>query len=537
MFLKYVKIFTFVIILFSFCLPVFSQNGEEIFKKPFYRVNSDLARVGVQEILNMATVNLKNTNYRLDPDFTLGSGDVLTINFWGKIEANHKLTVDSYGNILIPMVGRVSVMGLTLDETRSIIGNAVEQKYSNVKFDLSVSDVRDIRVSVLGNVNKPGIYALSPFGKIVDALVLAGGPNSNGSMSDIRLIRDENVINSFNIYPYIFNGDQSKNTRLKHGDLIYVPQIQKIVAVRGGVSYPGIYETENNMKVGDIIEMAGGMLDTKFERKIIVLRINLLNKLTEVYKEFTFSSLKGIMEKDNILIENEDTVIVSTNLDYTPYPQDLFNVVHILGELNMPGDYLIKKGDTLSSVLKRAGGLNQTAYADGAIFTRNSVKEKHKSILDELIKAQEKVLLEEEARLSSILLTNEEKILRINALKARREALNIMASRKIDGRIVVDIKAVINGEEDILLEVGDQLYIPQRPDWVIVTGAVYSSNSIVFEDNKDFNWYINIAGGTTKNADKEDIYIIRADGSAFSSKSGYRVIKRGDIIVVPEKSN
>ncbi|MFH1645666.1 MAG: polysaccharide biosynthesis/export family protein, partial [Candidatus Omnitrophota bacterium] len=180
MFLKVSRIFVIIIILLGNSLPVFSQEGKELLEKPFFRVNSDLKRIGVDEIARMGTVDLESANYRIDPDFTLGSGDILNVDFWGKIEATHKVTVDSYGNILIPLVGRVSVIGLTLNEARVTVGRAIDQKYSNVRFDLNVSDVRDIRVNVLGNVKNPGVYALSPFSRVADALVLAGGSNREG---------------------------------------------------------------------------------------------------------------------------------------------------------------------------------------------------------------------------------------------------------------------------------------------------------------------------------------------------------------------
>lgn len=538
--MRFLRIFLliFLVMLIIINIPsiAFSLKENNKDDKLFLKVDTDLKRVGIEEIFNMATVNFEDSNYRLDPDFTLGVGDVLTIDFWGKIEATHKLTIDSYGNILIPMVGRVSVLGCTLKEATSIVERAVEQKYSNVKFDLSLSDVRDIRVSVLGNVNKPGVYALSPFSRITEAFISAGGPTAQGTITDIRLIRNKVIVSSLNIYDYLYKGDEAKNLRLKHGDLIYVPQVQNLIIVRGAVNRPGVYEAYKGARLKDIIEMAGGMLDTKFERKIMILRKNFENKLSEIYKEIIFPSSEEISDAENVVIENWDVVIVTTTLDCTPYPQNLFEVVHISGEVKSPGDYFIKKGDTLSSILKRTGGLKETAYVDGAIFTRESIKEKHRSILDELIKTQEKLLLEEEARLSSVLLTNEEKILRINALKARREVLNIMKSRNIDGRIVVDIKAVFNGNKDILLEAGDRLFIPQKPDWVLVTGVVYNPNFIVYEEGKQLDYYLNITGGPMKDAAKDDIYIIKADGSVAASKSGNSTIKRGDIIVVPKKN-
>ncbi|MFH1644866.1 MAG: SLBB domain-containing protein, partial [Candidatus Omnitrophota bacterium] len=423
----------------------------------------------------------------------------------------------------------------TLNEARVTVGRAIDQKYSNVRFDLNVSDVRDIRVNVLGNVKNPGVYAVSPFTRIADALVLAGGPNKEGSVSDIRLTRDDKVISSLDIYSYIFKGDQSKNLRLRHGDLIYVPQTGHLVAVRGGVRYPGIYEAKEGMKLSEVIEVAGGMIDTKFDRKLTVLRINTDNKLTEVFKEVSFSQKDGIPKRDDIIIEDEDTVIVTTTLDYTPYPQDLFNVVHISGEVKIPGDYLIKKDDTLRSILNRAGGLSESAFPAGTVFKRQSLISKEKEIVKVLIDRYKHSILDEEIKLSELPLTEDERQKKQLAIQRKREILDIMLAREIDGRIIINLKDILDSKSDISLIKGDSLFIPKKMDWVMVTGATFCTRSIAFVAGKPLQYYLDLVGGLTEYADNEQIYVVRANGSVVSKNTGYGEISPGDIIVVPEK--
>ena len=501
----------------------------------FYKINGDLKRAGLEEIEKMGTTGFESGNYRLDPDFRLGYGDTVSLNLWGKLEATHKLTIDRDGNIVIPLVGRVSIIGRSIDEARAAIKQELDKKYSNVEFDLNLTDVQNIRIMVLGNVKNPGPYAVSPFSRVVDAIAKSGGPNPIGSLSDIRLIRDDKQIASFNTYDFILKADQSNNLRLKHGDIIFIPQIKNLIAVRGEVVYPGIYDVTSDTTLLKVIDMAGGMLLTKFERKVSIVRINKETKLTETFKEIIFDSSKGIEKKDDVAIEDQDTIIITTVLDYAPYPDVLFKLAHISGEINMPGDYIIKKGETLRDLIKRAGGLKDTAFAEGAVFSRVLVKEKQKFILDELVRAQNKAILEEEAYLAGAVLTQEEKELRRRALDYRKRALEFMASRIPQGRVIINLEDILNGKSDIILQKEDNIFIPPVPTWVLVTGAVYNPESVTFEEGKPLEYYLNAVGGPNKFADKDDIYIIKADGRVESKGTGYGNISRGDIVVVPER--
>ena len=519
----------FVIFLFIMCaMKVFASDS-------FYDLNSNLRRVGFDELKESANAKFESANYSLDPDFTLGYGDIVNINLWGKIEAVHKIAVDREGNITIPFVGKISVIGLTLDQARPAIKQELDKRYSNVEFDLSVADVQDIRVAVLGNVVNPGYYWVRPFSRITDVIIKAGGPNPNGSLSDIGLIRDEKKIGSFNLYDFLFKADQRSDLMLKHNDTVFIDNIKNIIAISGDVQYPGIYDTKDNIRLIDAIDEAGGMLPTKFKRKVIILRINSENKLMESYKDITFDASEMIGEKDNIVIENEDSIIVTTELDYTPQIQPLYKKVYLTGQFKMPGSYIVKENDPLSSLIKKAG-LKDGVFIKGAVFTREVIKNKQKSILDELVKSQQMALLEEESRLSETIITEQERQMRTRALENRKKVLNLMALRIPEGRIVINMEDIINGKTDILLEDGDNLFVPSMPDWVLVVGAVYNPNSIVFEEGKPMEYYLNTVGGANKLADKDNVYTIKADGSAKSQAIGIGEISRGDIIVVPEKA-
>lgn len=501
----------------------------------FLDANRDLKRIGIDEIRDMGSVKYKSGNYRVDSDFRLGYGDSVYINLTGKIEALHKLTIGRNGNIAIPLVGEVGLMGLSLDEARLAAKRVLDQKYSNVELDLSLADAQDIRINVLGYAERPGIYSISPFCKIAEVTSKLAVPNRKGSISDIKLIREGKEILTFNAYDYLYKADQSKNPRLCHGDTIYIPKLKNLIAIKGNITNPGLYELTGTEPLSKIIDTAEGIINIGFKTKVSILKVDLKTGSLITYKEFIFEPSKGIDPKDDVAIDNNDTIVVTTELDCNPYYEDTYRTVKLRGEVKIPGDYVLTEGETIRSLIEKAGGVKNIAFVEGAVFTRDDVKEKEKSILDELVKSEERAILKTEGRITESMLTQLEREILNKSLEQRRKALKLMASYQPQGRIVIDLKNILNGEYDILLKKGDNIYIPPSPDWVMVSGAVYGPGAIAFREGKELEGYLNTVGGCRKNADKDDIYIIKANGQAKSKITGYDKIFRGDIIVVPEK--
>jgi len=501
----------------------------------FSYLNKDLPKVGFKEIQNMSFISSEEGAFRLDPDFTLGVGDTLFLTFWGKLEAEHKLTIDNSGSIVVPFLGKIRLLGLTFNQAHQAIKHELDQEYSNVDFDITLTDVQNILVTVLGYVKKPGVYSVTPFSKLTDVLVQAGGPVERGSVSDIQLYRGGNKVLSFNIYDFILRGVQENNVRLRHSDTIYIPHEKNLIALRGDVYYPGLYEIADKDSLKQLLSVAGGLRPSKFKRKINILRIDSDTKLIKIFSELLFNDIDDVSVEDDIMLETFDTIMVTTVFDYTPYPGELLRSVRILGEVNIPGEFIVEKNETLSNLLKRVGGMTQGAFSEGTVFTRLSLKQKQKDILGELVRAQERAILQEEADIAESLLSESARQVRQEAISSRRKALNLFASRMATGRLIVDFEAVFAGRSDVLLEAGDTIYIPSRPDWVLVQGAVYNPVAVFFEAGKPFEFYLNAVGGMTKLADSEQIHIIKANGRVDSKTTGYKAMERGDIIIVPEK--
>ena len=539
----------YFLIIFSFLLFSTSVLASELFSK----FNKDLVRVGEKELHSMVDADFESGDYRLSSDFKIGYGDVVEVRLTGKLEAAYQITVDREGSILIPLIGNVRIADMTIDEAGQVVKEKVDEKYSNVESHLYLASVQDIRIYALGNVVAPGSYALSPFCSLVQALIKAGGPSETGTLADIRVLRNGEQVASLNIYDFLFKGDQSNNVRLSHGDTLFVPNIKGRIALRGDVIRPGIYEINGDITLREVISSSiDGMLPTAIARKIYIVRIDPKQGAMKVFGEIIVGAQDEIKGEDNITLINEDTVIVTDEFSFltikdngsfvitTPrqgpdlYSQHEWKSVKILGEVKFPGEYFLNENETLRSLVEKAGGLKDTAFAEGAIFTRRSLKDKEESILEELLRSEELHILQEEALMGDMMLPQAEKVARMESIERKRRALDLMITRTPTGRIIIDLEDVIVGRSDMVVEEGDSLYIPSVPEWVLVCGAVYNPVSVVFKKGELLEYYLNAVGGPTKSADTDNIYVIKPTGLAESKTTGYSAISQGDIIIVPQ---
>jgi len=225
--------------------------------------------------------------------------------------------------------------------------------------------------------------------------------------------------------------------------------------------------------------------------------------------------------------------------------KDLGASITVKGEVGNPGVYGIRPGERLSSVLKRAGGLMPTAYPQGAIFTRTSVRELQEKSRQDLIQRME----EEGATVKTSLTTSgsEQAQLAQQAMLQRERVIEALRRAPASGRLVIrlrpSLKGFENSSQDIELRAGDTLDIPKRPGMVLVVGQVYNTNAITYTAGKDAGWYLSQGGGATRLADKGAIFIVRADGEIMSPhQQGWwshgilsAAIRPGDTIVVPER--
>jgi polysaccharide biosynthesis/export protein len=389
-------------------------------------------------------------------------------------------------------------------------------------------------------VNQPAIYELKTETRMADLLTLAGGVTPRGFLERVQLERfranRERVVLDVNFLDFYQRGVQDSNPALKNGDLVRVfpvdLRIYNAVSLEGWVKRPGRYELRLGMRVADLV-IRDELLPDAFLDRAEVVRIR-EDLGTEVIPFSIREAWTGKAEA-NLELKPLDRVVIRSQMR----PVD---EVVVTGMVKRPGQYAITRGERLSGLIERAGGLETGAFPRGAVFTRRSVRIAEQQQLDRFIRTQEQSLIAESSAVTagaSQLITEsrgEVASAQATVLGQRRELLRSLASAVTLGRIAIrlDEATLKDRAWDIELEDGDTLHIPMQPKSVLVIGAVRNSTALLFTGAAERpEFYISQAGGATREADLDQMYILKPDGSTISSFPKLYNVEAGDTIVVP----
>ena len=406
-------------------------------------------------------------------------------------------------------------------------------------------------VMVGGEVRKPGTYRTTGQVKLKDAIFEAGGVTQDASLESAQLISfnpDGTLRISTVDLGKALAGDPVANLVLQPRDRLIVQRNKGRVdppgvAIRGEVSQPGQYPLTTNLTVADLIQLGGGLKRSAYTGSADITRY-LTGGQSKVTGEHVTIDIAKAMEGDpanNLTMRDGDVLTISRVSGW----DDRGASVTVGGEVTHPGTFGIKPGERLSSVLKRAGYFLPTAYPQGAIFERKDVKALQEKAVKDLITRIEQQSSDVKVSLNSS--ASEAATLAQAANQQKDRVVQALRNTTISGRMVVHIpvemKNFVGTNDDIQLRAGDTLYIPKRPEFVIVSGQVYNANALTYQPRKTVGWYLSQAGGITPLGEKKGIFVIRADGSVVSGRGtdwwGRSVmsvrINPGDNIVVPEK--
>jgi protein involved in polysaccharide export with SLBB domain len=191
-------------------------------------------------------------------DYIIGAGDGLQIRIWGQLQADLRVTVDRSGQIYIPRVGQIAVVGVHYGELEQRLKNEISKIFRNFNLTVNVGRLRSIQVLVVGNARYPGTFTISSLSTLVNAVFTSGGPTPQGSLRHIQVRRDGTTIMDFDFYDLLIKGDKSKDVRLQPGDVLYIPPVGAVAAISGSVNNSGIYELKGASTLNDLVEIAGG---------------------------------------------------------------------------------------------------------------------------------------------------------------------------------------------------------------------------------------------------------------------------------------
>lgn len=417
-------------------------------------------------------------------------------------------------------------------------------------------------VYIEGHVVRPGKYELKPGMKLSDILtsyeVLL--PQANLEYAEIeRLVEPDYhpIVIPFNVGK-VLEGHRSEDIELARLDTIRLfrwdEKGKRSVSVSGMVYRPGEYRFIPGMKLSELLDAAGGPGKNAYLQTAELTRRHITQ--TGMETEKIDIDLERVLADDperNILLQDYDHLIVRT-IPELEFDRD----ATISGEVRFPGTYPVRRGETLSSLIERAGGFTERAYLKGAVFTRESAKVVQRQRMDELIEQIEESVLTSTDRAVSGALDEEMVKTQELALKAKKELLGKLRAARIDGRVVIKLTSLDSfkgSKYDLELERGDSLVIPETPGIVNVVGEVFNPTALLYEKDKTVAYYLQKVGGATNEADKKQISVIKADGSVISiaQKDPGRVswdsqshqwlfggfmnirLSPGDTIVVPRK--
>jgi protein involved in polysaccharide export with SLBB domain len=478
--------------------------------------------------------------------YVLGPGDKVLVLITGLNEKSVEATVTPDGNLQIPLAGIIYVNGFTIEQATSIIKNRLSRIYpalssGQTKLAVNLGSTRSIRVTVKGEVKTPGSFTISSLATLPNALYNSGGPNANGSLRYIKLIRNNKLYKTIDFYSYLQNGIQEGNIRLEDQDVIQIPVYKKRVSVSGEVKNPAIYELKDDEHLDDLINYAGGFTDMAYAGIAKVDQISTLQREVKDVAANVFS---------NYTPRNGDKVTIGAITNrYT-------NRVVLEGSVYRPDVYELTAGLTLSQLLKLAQGLKPEAYMERGYINRTlpnlektQISFKPNEILNgqndiPLLREDTVVIMDREAFIPNQTVTVSGYVRRPSIITYRKgiklgdvlalaggfadEAadhhveINRVIKNESDSvanqqvsTFVVDMSPKTAGRNDIELEAMDVVNIPRLVNYrslgnVIVKGeVVFPGEYPVQKRNETALEFLQRAGGVTPYGSMENTQIFR----------------------------
>jgi protein involved in polysaccharide export with SLBB domain len=454
---------------------------------------------------------INEPNY--DSSYVLDFGDEIDLQLIGQKSSITKLRIKRDGSINITDIGKLYIGGLALNDAVSLIKSKINESFIGVEAFVTLTNVRDIQIIMSGNVYNPGPYTLNGNSNIFHALSVSGGPSEYGSFREINLIRQNNIIETIDLYDMFIYGKSIFNTRLRSGDIIFIKPIKKIVSVYGAFKRIGVYELTNDEFLSSVIEYANGinkyadLQNIKLERvldgKVAILPIN------------------NISQFNNIKAEDIDSIFIRK------FP---FRNIEVLGAVINPGIYRMNEGDNLSDAIEKAGGYTDFAYPLASVYQNDNTRQINQVSSNELYNNSIRSISElikktgGEADYSGLI-----------------SIITQLKNSEVSGRVIVDIE-----DQDLnpnYIQNNDSLLVPEITNQVYLYGSIASNGTATYIEGKDLDHYIVKKGGFTQNADKDSIYVLYPNGESFSLSINKNLfatqakdieIIPGSVIFIPE---
>ena len=499
-------------------------------------------------------------------NYILGSQDEIEISVWGETQLNNFYTINRNGTIYIERVGLIDIGGKTVNSAKLLIENKFKQNYATLRgenpssfINISINASKTINVHFVGEVNIPGIHPVHPFSSIMTGLIQVGGIKITGSLRDIQIRREGEIVSHLDLYDYILNGNISSNIQLRENDVIIVPIRESTVEIDGAVYRPGIYESLERETANQLINYSGGLKynSSKYLTIKKIIPIQKRNELEANVKQFLFD----IDQLDAIYVDDGDKIYIHSIVESS-------NFVSIKGQVKREGTYQYTQGMNLYELLNLAGGLEDSLFIktmhldEIKIIRKNEFSEYNETIKIDIKKQIDQntfseiklenndlVIVNANSNLLSannVIIAGEVKRPGIYALSSSGETLQSIIERagglsekafKEGTKIVRKDLNVIWDDYSVTLIAGDSIMVKEKPGVVSVRGQVYNPGLIKFSKGRSLKSYVKAAGGVTPDGNRHDILVIYANNDVKPNGKIFfhPTIKEGATILVNKK--
>jgi len=521
-------------------------------------------------------------------DYRLGAGDEIILSLWGEVNSREKITINKEGLIYFENLGFINVSNMTIAQAEKVLKDRLQNIYSTLKEDIAttdlmieVSNLKSINVYLSGEVQSPGVHLVHPFSDIFSALIQSGGPTLNGSLREIQLIRNGEIISSTDLYTFFSSGlGNFPSQKLLNGDVIYVPPVGIRVLAEGELNNLGYYELLADETINSLINYAGG-LTSNSSNTVIINEIIPMGKRTSDDAART-GKVISLSNASKISLNNGSTINI------LPISNNTVSVT-VFGRVSFPGEYPLYKNLfssskeqqlealSLKELLGIVGGFEDPVFrktiSDKIVVLRQDENQFYgKEFIIEYadsdsfkLNINDKVFVYENSNYDNSFTytidgeVNSPGTYPLKEGTTLQDAINIaggvspmgsinsvsvskdFASFDLEGNSVTETALV--GNIDFSFEIADKNIITILPktNVVRVDGNVYSPGFIAHSSSAmSMSKAIELAGGYKPNSLKRNAYVIRANGEIEKADLFRGRAKRvfpGDAIFVPVDPN